>query len=478
VTADRTDNQFVVLVVEDDHDMRNYYKTVLEHAGFMVVEADSYDQAITCLDGSIDIALLDVVLGDKSGLNILKYIHQKFPLCPSIMISAHADKDSAIIALKAGAVDYLEKPVDHYELVQTIQHWIDITVLNNSELRLHDYRSAYEALNDSAELLSGILESTAEAVISVDEDQHIILFNKGAEETFGYRRDEILGMPLEVLLPQQSRAGHHAKVAAFEGSVLRSRYMTTRGEIEGCRKNGELFPAEASISKIQKKGKYIVTAVLRDISDRKKAEKELQRSFVESIYMLMRAAEFRDDETGAHVKRISQYSKMLAEHMGMDELFCDNIYYASALHDIGKIGIPDHILLKNGKLMPDEWEVMKGHAEKGAKILAGQSSSYLQMGMDLALSHHERWDGGGYPQGLKGEEIPLPARIMQLADVYDALRSKRPYKEPFTHTKSMQIICQGDGRTEPEHFDPTVMTAFKYCSDQLDEIYNRYHEDT
>lgn len=198
---------------------------------------------------------------------------------------------------------------------------------------------------------------------------------------------------------------------------------------------------------------------------------ELRESFVESIFTLMRAAEFRDDETGAHVRRISYYTRELAERMGMDKEFCELIFYASPMHDIGKIGIPDSILLKAGRFLYDEMEIMKSHTTIGAQILANNSSPYLKMGYDIALSHHERWDGSGYPNGIKGEDIPLPARIMQLADVYDALRSKRPYKSAFDHEKTMNIILKGDGRTKPAHFDLAVMAAFQRCADTMEEIF-------
>ncbi len=199
--------------------------------------------------------------------------------------------------------------------------------------------------------------------------------------------------------------------------------------------------------------------------------RDLQDSFVETIYTLMRAAEYRDDETGAHVKRISYYTKVLAEALSMDDDFCDTIFYASAMHDIGKIGIPDHILLKPGSFTPEEWEIMKTHTTIGGKILAGASSPYLKMGHAIALGHHERWDGGGYPGGLKGDAISLPARIMQLADVYDALRSERPYKKAFDHAKTLEIITKGDGRTDPSHFDPEVLAAFQSCADTMAEIF-------
>jgi len=202
--------------------------------------------------------------------------------------------------------------------------------------------------------------------------------------------------------------------------------------------------------------------------------KELRTSFMETIMTLMRAAEYRDDETGAHVNRISFYTRVLAENIGMDESFCETIFHASPMHDIGKIGIPDHILLKPGGFTPEEWEIMKTHTTIGADILANPSSPYLVMGYNIALSHHERRDGSGYPRGIKGEDIPLPARIMQICDVYDALRSKRPYKPPFDHTKTMHIITRGDGRTEPSHFDPDILAAFQSSAGTLEEIFDSH----
>ena len=198
---------------------------------------------------------------------------------------------------------------------------------------------------------------------------------------------------------------------------------------------------------------------------------ELHASHVETIFALTRAAEHRDDDTGIHVRRISHYSRYLAETLGMSREYCDMIHYASPMHDIGKIGIPDSILLKPAQHTEEESEIMKSHCVLGADILLGCDSPYLKMGAEIALNHHERWDGTGYPAGLEGEGVPLAARIMGICDVYDALRSKRPYKPAFDHEETLEILVDGDGRTKPVHFDPEVLDAFKRCGQRFNEIY-------
>lgn len=198
---------------------------------------------------------------------------------------------------------------------------------------------------------------------------------------------------------------------------------------------------------------------------------QLETAYRDTILTLVRAAEHKDEETGHHVRRISHYCKVLAETMNLPADFSEQIFQASPMHDIGKIGIPDHILLKPGGFTPDEWIVMQSHCTQGAGILASGNSPYIRMGAEIALSHHERWDGSGYPQGLKGDAIPLAARIMQICDIYDALRSKRPYKPAFDHARTVEIITQGDGRTLPAHFDPAVMAGFTAQADRFAAIY-------
>ena len=197
--------------------------------------------------------------------------------------------------------------------------------------------------------------------------------------------------------------------------------------------------------------------------------RELSDSHLAMIYALSQLAEHRDDDTGKHIERTRLYCKIFAKKLRSNpkytaiitDQFIENIYHAAPLHDIGKVGIPDCILLKPGKLTPDEFETMKTHASIGASTLQEvlveyPQNDFLKMGIELALYHHEKWDGSGYPKGLTGDEIPLSAQIMALADVYDALRSSRPYKEAFSYEKSGDIIMESAGK----HFSFDLVSVF------------------
>jgi putative two-component system response regulator len=201
---------------------------------------------------------------------------------------------------------------------------------------------------------------------------------------------------------------------------------------------------------------------------------QLQASYLETIFTMTRAAEYKDEDTGAHVQRISYYSRELATLLGMDSDFIETIFFASPMHDIGKIGIPDHILLKPSGFVVHEWQIMQTHTSMGFEILGKSQSPYLKMGSEIALNHHERWNGGGYPNNKQGEAIPLAARIMNICDVYDALRSKRPYKPAFDHEKAINIITIGDGRTKAEHFDPAILVVFKQNQQLFRDIFEAY----
>jgi len=182
-------------------------------------------------------------------------------------------------------------------------------------------------------------------------------------------------------------------------------------------------------------------------------------------------AEYRDEETGMHMKRISKYCKTLAEHLHQPPAFVKDIENFAGLHDIGKVGIPDNILLAPRKLTFDEFKIMKSHSTLGYEILADVPT--LSMAAEIAHYHHEKWNGAGYPHSLNGDEIPLSARISAIADVYDALRSARPYKQPWTHEATRDLIASERG----EHFDPALVDVFLENEKEFDKIFNKYQDE-
>ncbi len=207
-------------------------------------------------------------------------------------------------------------------------------------------------------------------------------------------------------------------------------------------------------------------------ADLRSALERLEDSSLETLLRLSRAAEFKDDDTGAHVLRMSRYSAAIARTLGLDDAWVALLLHAAPMHDIGKIGIPDRILLKPGRLDAAEWEIMRTHCRMGAEILAGSDSEVIRLGEEIALTHHEKWNGQGYPHGLVGDSIPLSGRIVAVADVFDALTSRRPYKEPFSVEKSLRIMREGSG----SHFDPEVLEGFLSILDEVLEI-KQGHQD-
>jgi putative two-component system response regulator len=211
---------------------------------------------------------------------------------------------------------------------------------------------------------------------------------------------------------------------------------------------------------------HLEQMVARKTEELEQALDGIKIASLDTIYRLARAAEYKDGGTGAHIKRIGRYCACITRQMGLSSEKIENIIYAAPMHDIGKIGIPDRLLLKPGKLDTDEWEIMKRHTIMGSEILHSSDVEFIKLAEVIALTHHEKWEGSGYPEGLKGESIPLAGRIVAIADVFDALTSKRPYKEAYSVEESLSIIRKSSGT----HFDPNIVDAFFDVSQEIIDI--------
>lgn len=272
----------------------------------------------------------------------------------------------------------------------------------------------------------------------------------------------------------------HSKAEASQGSAT-GKLQAARSQLMAYAKDlKQMLEQEGQKTHQLKKAHAQMLAYARDLKLSLEAEQrknsELEQAYADTILRLARASRYKDEETGAHIERLSHYSQSLALAIGWDQPRARCLFAVAPMHDVGKIGVPDAVLGKQGPLTEEEWQSIKQHPLLGASLLDGSTSPLLEMAKEVALTHHERWDGSGYPRGLQGTQIPITGRIVMLCDLYDALRSRRPYKPAFTHAKTCDIILNGNDRTKPTHFDPLLLEAFREMHQNFNGIYSTVAE--
>jgi PAS domain S-box-containing protein len=351
------------------------------------------------------------------------------------------------------------------------------------QFNINERKKALEALKESEEKYRTILESIEEGYYEVDFEGYFIFVNDSLSKILDVPKIDLKFMNFWDFMDEENAARIYETFLECRRTGEPAKAFDCEFNIDG---NIRYIEASASLLRDSKGLPTGYRGVLRDRTEKKKMEMDLLESYrkvhearTATILGLAKLAEYRDEGTGTHLERIREYARILTEQLAkspkyrglIDQQYIDDIFQSSILHDIGKVGTPDRLLLKPGELTEEEFEIIKRHTLMGGNALKAiesqiEGKSFLAMGKEIAYNHHEKWDGSGYPRGLKGNAIPLSARIIAVADVYDALTTKRFYKEAYSHTKARDMILQLKGK----HFDPEIVNAFTVVAEKFDHV--------
>ncbi len=484
----------LVLAVDDEPVNLDFLQAVLEPEGWRVLRADGGRAALRAMEEHpVDLVLLDILMPDVDGVEVCRRIKgdPRTAFVPVVMVTALDSTADRVKALEAGADDFLTKPVDRQELLARVRSLLRLK-------SMHDglegaYRSMTFVTALSANLLKGSEDyepfsvetdrELAQAFLATSGDQ------RGPRRIFLGRSTPPQGITGTLFtskgdtLEEQDRIYSSAVLKAMgipeEDALLAEGlacgiYRTEGGGADAAWVSdgrrlvvASAYPGPISHFDLEAlKTFFLDASFFQELSLRMQ---ETEEAFRYTIQALARASEVNDELTGEHILRINLYAAFLAAELGLPSREAEVIGYSAQMHDVGKIHVHPDIIRKPGALTPEEWEVMKTHCEAGAHILG--THPRLAVAAEIALTHHEKWDGSGYPRGLEGEEIPLSGRIVAICDVYDALRSRRSYKEGLSHERAVEIILEGDGRSVPEHFDPRLLSIFRSHHRRFAEIY-------
>lgn len=438
-------DQAVILIVDDSVAGCEALESLLFPDGYAIVIAHSGEEALVkAAESRPDLILLDVMMPGMNGYQVCYHLRNDPDLSevPIIMVTTLDDRESRLEGINAGADDFISKPVDRAELRARVR---SITRLNRYRNLLTE-RMKFEKL----------IELLPDGLIIADQDGSIQLANRTIQTMVSSNGSFPVQRLSELLLPSEFDAFREDLQKLHSGEQKSSLVETVIHKPGG----GEL-PVEIHTGMIEWSSNGHYQMIVHDITERKLSEEKLKRAYVDledaleqTIEGWARALELKDHETEGHTRRVTDLTVKLARKLGVDEEQIIHIRRGAVLHDIGKIGVPDRILLKPGPLDADEWKIMRLHPKNAENMLS--QISFLRPAINIPLYHHELWNGEGYIYGLKGADIPLEARIFSIVDVYDALTSRRPYHEPMSKEAALEYIVQARNT----RFDPDVVENF------------------
>jgi PAS domain S-box-containing protein len=456
------DNLKTILIIDDSDFNINTLIEILDDRYDILASLDGRDGLELLEEERVDLILLDIVMPDMDGFEVCKTVKadSRTADIPVIFITSNSDEESIERAYDVGGVDYITKPFRAREVLSRIETHLSLSEQKN--ILQHDLQENLTLLSQYKDVVD---KSTI--VSKTDKDGKITYVNNAFCQISGYRLNELIGKDHDIIRdPEASES-----VIKELWDTLKER-KTWQGELQNRKKDGETFYVQSTIMPIVDSDgdtvEYI--GVSHDVTDIYKLQKEIVDTQREVVFTMGAIGETRSKETGHHVKRVAEYSRLLAYYVGLSGERVDLIAEASPMHDIGKVAINDNILHKPGKLTDEEFTIMRTHAELGYKMLAHSDRPLLKVAATIALEHHERWDGKGYPNGLREESISIEGRITAIADVFDALGSERVYKKAWKDDDIFRYFREQQGK----QFDPKLIDLFFENLEQFLEIRDKF----